>query len=483
VSGLYFLVTLVTLTLVIPYNVFSYFDEADVTVEVAVSFMIMLYTAVRLAWLAAQGRPHLLRITFFVFIYVWVGLAGTAQIIADEYPWAPLHKEEDVLPGVLQVALALVAFEAGYLWFRLRPPTAPRGTGVLQGLNLVISNRAMVWLTIVACGLTLFGMATFGFDNLFITRAAMDAVWHKAGSKAESLVASTLLRAPSLVAFNVIAYNALRRWRTLNQQGKRFYFVLGVFMAGVYFVANYPPAQSRFWLGAVVLTPAFALPRWHRWFAPVWILAFASVLTVVFPYMDLFRQSPTVEAAFRQLNLNEAVTKKLLHKADYDVFQMTLDSCRVHDKREGSSMGDNLKGAALFWVPRAIWRDKPWGTGQTVAEAVGRSYTNLSAPLWMEFFYAFGWVGIGGLMLLYARACAWGESLFERSLMPGASDSLSRLLVPYWAAFHMFILRGDLLNATAYSAFGFAMLLATAILPRIWGRKPRMGLLIGNVRR
>jgi hypothetical protein len=474
VSGLYFLVSLVTLTLVIPYSVFSYFEEANLTVEVAVSFAIMLYTAVRLSSLAAIGRPHLLRITFFVFIYVWIGLAGTAQIIADDYPWLPpMHKEEDVLPALLEVVLAIVAFEAGYLWFRLRPPATPRAGGMFHGLNLVISDRAVVWLSVVSVLLTLIGMQQFGFNHLFLTRAAMQVVWDQSQTKSEFLLTVTTLRTPSLIAFNVIAYNALRRWPTLNRERKRFYFMMGALMGALYFVANYPPGQTRFWLGAVLLTPAFALPRWRRWFAPMWVLAFAVGLTVAFPYLDLFRRATTVEAAFQQLNLNEAVTKKMLHKGDYDILQMTLDGYRFHEKREGSSMGDNLVGAALFWVPRSIWTNKPWGTGQTVAESFGRSFTSLSAPLWMEFFYAFGWAGIAALMMLYARLCAWGENLYERSLVPGAPDSLSRLLVPYWAGFHMLVLRGDLLNGVAYPSLGLAMLLATAIAPRIWGRGPR----------
>jgi len=474
IDGVALLGSWILLVLVIPYAVFSYFDEIEFSTEVIVSLSILFYCALRLTWLAGLGKPKLLSITFFVFIYVWVGLAASAQLIAGQFPWEAMHKDEDVLPALFEIVLAIVAWEAGHLWFRLRPPAASTGRA-FEGLSLVIPDRAVVWLSVVALGLTLIGMKTFGFNHLFLTHAAMASVWASAGTKAESLVGSILLRAPSLIAFNVIAYNGLRRWRSLNKERKRFYFVMGIFMGALYFVANYPPAQSRFWLGAVVLTPAFALPRWRRWFAPMWVLGFAAGLTVVFPYMDMFRRATTLEQGFQQFNVNEAVTKKLIQKADYDAFQQTIDGYRFGERIEGSTMGRNFIGAALFWVPRALWSGKPNGTGLEVAESNDRFFTNLSAPMWMEFYYGFGWMGIAGLMLVYARFCAWGESLYERTLLPGAPDSLARLMVPYWAAFHIFMLRGDLMNATAYSSFGYVMLLATAILPRVWGRNPPAG--------
>jgi hypothetical protein len=469
-NALYVIVTWVALGLIVPGLVFVQLpEEAGLTTEGWLSVAILFYCTTRLSWMAGEGKPRLLTFTFFLFIYVWIGLSATAQMAVNDFPWQRMHMPEDLLPGILEVWLAIAAFEAGLIWARLRPPSA-NASSLFSGLNLSISDRAAVWLSAVAIVLTLIGMKSWGFNHLFITRAEVDRVMFS-GTMAESLLSRALLRTPSLVAFTVILYNALRRWPTFNQQRKQFYFVLALILGGFYFAANYPPAQTRFWLGAAILTPAFALPRWRKWLAPLWIIALAGGLTVVFPYLDLFRHAGSVSEAVEQLDTSETAVTKMIKKPDYDVFQVTLDGY-VYGEQAGPTWGSNYAVAALFWFPRAYWPDKPYGSGQEVAKYFRRSFTNLSAPIWMEAYYAFGWFGIGLILMLYGRLCAWGEILYGRSLLPGAPDSLARLMVPYWAAFQMFIMRGDLLNATAYSAFGYAILLGTAILPRIWGRKP-----------
>ncbi len=469
---LYVIVTWVSLVLIVPGLVFIQLPEgADLSTEAAISAAILLYCATRLSWMAGQGRPRLLSFTFFLFVYVWIGLAATAQLAVNDFPWQRMHMPEDLLPGILEVVLAIAAFEAGLVWARLRPAAA-NAAPAFRGMSLAISDRAAVWLSIVAVALTVLGMYSWGFNHIFITRAQFEQV--VAGTLAEGLVARTLLRAPSLVTFTVIAYNALTRWRTFNQERKRFYFLLTLLLGVLDYCANYPPAQSRFWLGAVVLTPAFALPRWRKWLAPMWIIGLAGGLTVLFPYLDLFRHAGSVSQAIDQLDTSESAVDKMIHKADYDVFQLTLDGY-AYGERAGLTWGENFLGAGAFWFPRAYWPGKPYGTGVEVATFFHRSFTNLSAPLWMESYYAFGWLGIVFVLMLYGRLCAWAETLYERSVAPGAPDSLARLLVPYWAAFQMFTMRGDLLNAVAYSSFGYLILIGTAVLPRIWGRRVRSG--------
>lgn len=465
----YAIATWVSLVLIVPVLVFVQLPEgAELTPEVCLSVAILLYCATRLAWIAGQGRPRLLTITFFAFIHVWIGLAATAQIAVNDFPWDRKHLPQDVLPALLEVVLAIAAYEAGLLWARLRPP-ASDASSAFRGLSLAISDRAAVWLCLIAIGLTLVGAWSWGFNRLFLTRAEVEASFHGL-TQAESLLTRAILRTPSLIALTVILYNALRRWHGLNRNRKRFYFVLSLLLVVLCFVANYPPGQARSWLGVVILTPAFALPRWRKWFAPMWIVALSAGLTVIYPYLDLFRHAASISQAFDELNTSESAVDKMIHKGDYDVFQLTLDG-HAYGDAAGPTWGTNYLAAALFWVPRANWPTKPFGTGVEVATFFRRPFTNLSAPIWMEAYYGFGWLGIGVVLLLYGRVSAWGETLYARSLLPGAPDSLSRLLVPYWAGFQIYIMRGDLLTATAFSSFGFAMLLGTAILPRIWGSR------------
>ncbi len=59
-----------------------------------------------------------------------------------------------------------------------------------------------------------------------------------------------------------------------------------------------------------------------------------------------------------------------------------------------------MLGTLLFWMPRSVWPDKPLDTGVMLAEYKEYGFTNLSSPLWGEFFIDFGWVGLVAGMLL-----------------------------------------------------------------------------------
>jgi hypothetical protein len=66
----------------------------------------------------------------------------------------------------------------------------------------------------------------------------------------------------------------------------------------------------------------------------------------------------------------------------------------------------------LFFVPRSIWPDKPFGSGLVVFEELGYWYVNVSMPLPMEFFLAAGTIGlvlgmvaVGGLVARLESAC------------------------------------------------------------------------------
>ncbi len=452
------------LLVALPYLTFHTLSVEIFYAEVMVSVGILVYCGLRLAWIAAQGRPRFLIMTFFAFIYVWVGLSGTAQIVTNHYPWPIWHLADDILPTLLTIVVTILAVECGYLSLHWRPPSAqpPR---LFQRLSFVISDRAAAWLTVGAVALSLVGIVLYGPGNLFLTRGEMGSA-SLGTTIAATQIAEKLLRVPSLVAFTVVAYNGVSRWRSLRGSGKRFYLVMGAILLGLMLVTNYPPSLPRHWLGIVILTPAFALVRWRRMFAPLWILFLAAGLTILFPYLDLFRHANSIEEAFNKLEVEETVLEPLL-SGHYDAWQISLNGYAYTEMR-GPLMGDNLVGAAFFWFPRSVWRTKPVGSGTLVGKAAHYPMLNLSAPLWMEFYMAFGWLGLPFLMLLYGRVMASAERLYKLGLAQGGYHHLSRVLVPYWGSFQIYILRGDLMTATAFFSFGLLLFWLTALPSKLY---------------
>ena len=72
---------------------------------------------------------------------------------------------------------------------------------------------------------------------------------------------------------------------------------------------------------------------------------------------------------------------------DYDAYQMFIMSIRFTETN-GILWGANIITGLLCFIPRKIFKNKMYQSGQIVAEARGYSFTNLSCPLFAEFYLA-----------------------------------------------------------------------------------------------
>src|SRR5205085_620826 len=128
-----------------------------------------------------------------------------------------------------------------------------------------------------------------------------------------------------------------------------------------------------------------------------------------------------------------------------------------------------LLGAALFWLPRSVWPDKPFNTAFIVADDIGFPNRNLDSPLWAEGYVDFGWVGTAvllagsglvarrlddGFVLVRRVRAAVGRSGVVRSAIP-----LAAVAVPVIAGYEYILLRGSLLQAMARLAVMVVLLL------------------------
>jgi hypothetical protein len=117
----------------------------------------------------------------------------------------------------------------------------------------------------------------------------------------------------------------------------------------------------------------------------------------------------------------------------------------------GYQFGQQLGGALAFWVPRFIWPGKPLTTGELIAEQAGYSFTNLSAPLWAEFYVDGGWLLVAVGFTIYGTLVRTLDR-WNRQYQ-SSSDLRARVvlvLVPIYAGYQFFLLRGSLMPAIAY---------------------------------
>lgn len=133
---------------------------------------------------------------------------------------------------------------------------------------------------------------------------------------------------------------------------------------------------------------------------------------------------------------------------DYDQMVMFANTISWVDTR-GHTYGRQLTGSALFFVPRAVWSGKPEDTGVRVGQWMGLRMTNLSAPLWTEFWVDLGPAGMVGGMALIGYAAARTDRRYALAVTragPG-SGSVLAIAAPLIAGYTFILLRGPLLQA------------------------------------
>ena len=132
---------------------------------------------------------------------------------------------------------------------------------------------------------------------------------------------------------------------------------------------------------------------------------------------------------------------------NYDAFanfMATIDYVEDY----GHSMGYQLLSALLFFIPRAFWTSKPYGSGQLVGDHLIDKYdfnfNNLSNPYISEGYLNFGFFGT----LIAAVILAYVVVYFMQWIY--SSSKLKQITAFYFAMHLLFLLRGDFANGYSY---------------------------------
>ncbi|MCK6259019.1 hypothetical protein LCY76_20825 [Fictibacillus sp. KIGAM418] len=231
-------------------------------------------------------------------------------------------------------------------------------------------------------------------------------------------------------------------------------------------VVSNPISNPRYLFGTVFFTICFMVFKWKKGSFINAMLSMLVLVLIVFPYADIFRNSTNAKMDIQN------TTEQLVSNGDYDAFQQLLNTVKYVDLK-GIENGKQLLGAILFWVPRALWVEKPDGSGKMVGEYLGYKFTNLSCPLWAEGYINFGFIGVISFFFFLGYLT---NILEQKFIFSGKSRNFtfSLVWVPFLAAYQLFLLRGDLLNGIAYMS---AFILFSIVYIKIGQKREKVKLL------
>lgn len=447
--------TLIFLGLLTPLQLFGGVTQGEVSFEFLLCVLVLEICAIRIAMLAA-GAPRFLTMTFYFYIYIWIGWSGSLQTYLWRFPWPIVHTRDDLAIGLGQIILAIIFYEIGQFLAR-----GHSRKSYLRGIDTPVYqlslNRLVVLWLFAFVGFA-YGVAYFGIDGILGTRRTFGTGIAADPSQVGFVIARSLLRAPSFIVFFASAHLVLHHWQKFNRSHKRLVALILMTSAGLAFIANYPPAVARSWLGVVLIAPVMLLAPWGRRASLFWVLALTFILTWVYPRADLFRYSSSLGEALQRLEQEEIVRKHVM-SVDFSELQMTTN-CYVYVQHNGFMWGNNLLSAALFFVPRSLWPGKAERSDLVVAKALGYRQKNLSSAYWSESYMAFGLPGLALLLLLYGYGSQWLEQRYVLARLYGqiATAGPLALMIPFWGAYQFYFLRGNLITAVGYSALPLALM-------------------------
>lgn len=410
------------------------------------ALLVCAWSGLRLANLVVVGSAAWLSATFWVFVYVWFGLAPSLQLGANRFFFverflSTTFTERERVGGLLVILIGLAGYEIGQFLMGDRRSDHPPKTR--------LSIPRLRIFTVLALAVTAVAIASIGPLALFENRSAVNSALGLGDGATESNVGSafisTLLRLPIAVsAFLWVLHSSQPSgtgdgrsvWSRLPLRDRS---LLLASVATALVVTN-PISTPRFLSGAVISALAFAwVTGRNRRSRRLVLSVFIIGSIIVLPNADRFRGSESSAAPLRGFK------DAMLEKADYTMYSQVITSMQYVEQfgREPRQ----LTGPLFFYVPRSIWSAKPIDTGDLIHDGVGYpERLNQSSPLWAELYLA------GGLALVLLGFVAYGalsrfaEGTFLASGAAGGGFVGS--VIPLVAAYQVFFLRGSMLGAT-----------------------------------
>ena len=420
--------------------------------------MIVVYASAHLAKIIALNTQNIVTTTFWVFSYIFLGISPFLQITTNTFPWKGNYDELLLIKGSITVLCGLLAFDIGR---HLIPAT---GVVIPKLLRRPLNRTTVVTLSFFAFVCSPYILHRIGgLAMLFIPRGEKNRLLISEFELPELMLLTHGLNTP----IYVLLVASLAVWVAYRVRGAHVgsgWKLMSLILLLATLILNNPISTARFKVGTIILGLFFVLP-WRRWSGAATVGGLVFALLFVFPFVDLFRN--TLDARLSDRVAQSSTVKELTENGDFDAFQMIVNSVSVVD-RSGYQLGRQIGGAFLFWVPRSMWPDKPIATGQWVAENNGYGFTNLSSPLWAELYVDGGWllliVGFVGYGYLVRTIDRW-HALSSRVGTP----QVVSIIVPIYAGYQFFLLRGALMPALAY--FTPMLLVALLCSLRIRGRR------------
>ena len=377
--------------------------------------------------------------TTFLFFLLFFYVAPIFQL--DKNPQTllntlPVRDEQIIYVNVL-TAIFLIFYRVFY--FR-------RHKSTYMPSVVVSENKLLPAIPLLIIGSIIVSAWGFlGLDIVNITTSDTDEAQYKMATLIKHKV---IFLVPFLAASVYLVKNS----------GNTRIVIIFLLMTMVIMTKN-PFYDRRNSLGPVYLTLiSLAFPyiqKTRRFFIFLFI-----ALGILFPASSVLTHNPPSD--WMDVISLELIQEEILGhftNMHYDAWANFAGAVDFVDK-QGFQLGGQITGSLLFFVPRALWPEKPISSGQMLGEYLSQNYElwfeNISFPLPAEGYIDFGVIGV----IIFAIILSLYTSKLDRHVSD--TNTINKISAVYFSLYLLFVLRGSLAPAFSY---GVGAYLAINVLP------------------
>lgn len=358
-------------------------------------FILVTVAVLTFLYLMLTGKIGIFYTQWVVFLVWFFCVPAFLQYSAHQFPWPNYPKDNEIREvNTMSIVFTILLF----LGYSLSSKKVNIRTSVEYSYSIttVTNIVAMIMLLPAVIFIQITGVSSF-----FSGRSSLGEMVY-----ADSFL-PMLYALSKFVAFGVlVVYLSLWKRKTndfKHASGAAFILIASVI---VNFIINNPLSSPRFHF----LSMAIALVIMSGFMSSkksFFVLFFASPILLFF----LFPAIKHLGDSSQDFKTYDTASY-IIQGVDFDSFQQMVNIFRyVQDK--GYSYGMNFIAGVCFFIPRFIWASKPSNLGILAADHQGYFYTNLSAPIVGELYYA------GDLLFIILGAVILGA-------ITGKADSLLR---------------------------------------------------------
>lgn len=366
----------------------------------------------------------------FIFLFVFIYMAGSIQYAYSIWQWRQQFGETDVILA----NFVILFWQIMFVFFYKHASNA-------LNFNCLKKITTSGWKCGIFCicggALALYIIANGGVMQLLSRTAEKFTL--SGGIGPLGLIEESIKSgfAIVLLAFTIIYYKRKRSSYSLLLLG------IALFVSLV-LVPVFGAARNRV---AIVYLGSFLLFSKRIKQGSCFIVMILIAIFVIFPILELTRNVSL--ATLTMANLSDAISNIpfMLASGHFDAYTMIVST--VHFVREhGITYGRQLLGVCLFFIPRSFWPEKPIGSGATIIEYYRGSdaFSNVSCPIIAEGYINFGIVGV----FFFAFLLGSIAGIVDHNFWTKTKMTKLNIFYPYIIPYVIFMSRGDMLSSFSF---------------------------------